>query len=145
MKVLLTGGAGFIGRPTARALHQAGAEVVVFDRAVDPADDILDFPRVLAAAYGCEAVVHLAAKVGLGVDLNDMDYYARSNDVGTAVVLRAAAVLGFGAWSTHPPWWFTVKAGTRVSGTDSSPRRRVLPPISTPATSTRAARDAAMN
>ena len=91
MKVLLTGGGGFIGRPTARALRQAGAEVVVFDRAVDPADDILDFPRVLAAAKGCVAVVHLAGKVGLGVDLNDMDDYARSNDLGTAVVLRAAA------------------------------------------------------
>ena len=91
MKVLLTGGAGFIGRPTTRALRQVGAEVVVFDRAVDPADDILDFSRVLAAANGCDAVVHLAAKVGLGIDLNDMDDYARSNDLGTAVGLRAAA------------------------------------------------------
>ena len=43
------------------------------------------------AARGCDAVVHLAAKVGLGVDLSDIDSYARHNDVGTAVVLRAAA------------------------------------------------------
>jgi dTDP-L-rhamnose 4-epimerase len=39
-------------------------------------------------------VVHLAAKVGLGVDLADIDDYARTNDVGTAVVLRAAAEAG---------------------------------------------------
>ena len=36
-------------------------------------------------------MVHLAAKVGLGVDLADIDDYAQHNDFGTAVVLRAAA------------------------------------------------------
>jgi dTDP-L-rhamnose 4-epimerase len=36
-------------------------------------------------------VVHLAAKVGLGVDLDEMEDYVSSNDLGTAVVLRAAA------------------------------------------------------
>src|SRR5215210_2301909 len=72
-------------------MRQAGADVVVFDRALDRNDDVADFSRVFAATTGCDAVVHLAAKVGLGVDLNDMDDYARSNDLGTAVVLRAAA------------------------------------------------------
>jgi nucleoside-diphosphate-sugar epimerase len=91
VKVLLTGGAGFIGQPTARALRQAGADVVVFDRVCDLHDDVTDFHRVLAVTTGCDAVVHLAAKVGLGVDLDDLDDYARSNALGTAVVLRAAA------------------------------------------------------
>ena len=94
MKVLLTGGAGFIGRPTACALSRAGAEVSVFDRALDPRDDITALDRVCAAVQGCQAVVHLAAKVGLGVDLDDMDDYVRTNDLGTAVVLRAAAAAG---------------------------------------------------
>jgi dTDP-L-rhamnose 4-epimerase len=91
MKVLLTGGAGFIGRPTARALCAAGAEVTVFDRAADPRDDVTDLDRVRAAVHGCDAVVHLAAKVGIGIGLEDMEDYVRSNDLGTAIVLRAAA------------------------------------------------------
>jgi len=91
VKVLLTGGAGFIGRPTARALCNAGADVMIYDRAADPRDDITDPDRVRAAVQGCDAVVHLAAKVGLGLGLADMDDYVRSNDLGTAIVLRASA------------------------------------------------------
>lgn len=94
MKVFLTGGAGFIGRPTAGALNRAGAEVSVFDRALDPRDDITGLDRMYAAVQGCHAVVHLAAKVGLGVDLYDMDDYVRTNDLGTAIVLQAAATAG---------------------------------------------------
>jgi dTDP-L-rhamnose 4-epimerase len=94
VKVLLTGGAGFIGWPTAEALRRAGADAMVFDRALDPRDDITDLDRVCAAVQGCQAIVHLAAKVGLGVDLDDMDDYVRTNDLGTAIVLRAAATGG---------------------------------------------------
>ncbi|HJV14441.1 MAG TPA: NAD-dependent epimerase/dehydratase family protein [Propionibacteriaceae bacterium] len=91
MKVLLTGGAGFIGRPTARALRRAGAEVSVFDLALNARDDITDLERVRAAVHSCDAVVHLAAKVGLGVNLDDINDYVQTNDLGTANVLRAAA------------------------------------------------------
>ena len=94
MKVLLTGGAGFIGAPVCAALREVGHDVVVFDRAADPRDDIADLTRVQDAMAGCRVVVHLAAKVGFGVDLRDLDDYARSNDLGTAVVLRAAAEAG---------------------------------------------------
>jgi dTDP-L-rhamnose 4-epimerase len=94
VKVLLTGGAGFIGWPTAEALRRAGVEVMVFDRALDPSDDITDLDRVCAAVQGFDAVVHMAAKVGLGLDLGDMDDYVRTNDLGTAIVLRAAATAG---------------------------------------------------
>lgn len=91
MKVLLTGGAGFIGQPTARALGRAGVDVTVFDRALDARDDVTDLERVRGALEGCHAVVHLAAKVGLGISLDDMDDYVRTNDLGAAIVLRAAA------------------------------------------------------
>lgn len=96
MKVLLTGAAGFIGRAVRVAAQAAGHEVVGFDRAFDPAEDITDLDRIRPAIHGCDAVVHLAAKVGLGVDLSDLDGYARDNDLGTAVVLRAAAETGIG-------------------------------------------------
>ncbi len=93
-RILLTGAAGFIGRAVAEQLSAAGADVVAYDRAMDPRDEITDLSRVRSAAAGTTAVVHLAAKVGLGVDLGDLDGYARDNDLGTAVVLRAAAEAG---------------------------------------------------
>ena len=91
MTILVTGGAGFIGRAVHDQLEAAGHAVRVFDRAVDIRDDILDHDRLRMAADGCEAVIHLAAKVGLGVDIFDIDEYALHNDVGTAMTLRVAA------------------------------------------------------
>jgi dTDP-L-rhamnose 4-epimerase len=94
VRVLLTGAAGFIGRAVEPALASAGSDVVGYDRARCAVDDVTDLDRVRPAAAGCDAVIHLAAKVGLGVDLGDIDDYVRSNDLGTAVVLRAAADAG---------------------------------------------------
>ncbi len=91
MKVLLTGGAGFIGRPVHDQLIAAGHVVHLFDRALDRRDDITDHDRLWAAARDCDAVIHLAAKVGLGIDIRDIDEYALHNDYGTAMVLRVAA------------------------------------------------------
>jgi dTDP-L-rhamnose 4-epimerase len=94
VKVLLTGGDGFIGRPVHDQLAAAGHSVRVYDRAIDRRDDIIDHDRLAAAASGCDAVIHLAAKVGLGVNIGDIDEYARHNDYGTAVLLRVAAEAG---------------------------------------------------
>ncbi|SDV02031.1 dTDP-L-rhamnose 4-epimerase [Microlunatus sagamiharensis] len=94
MRVLVTGGAGFIGRRVVLRLAEVGHAPVVFDRALDPADDVTDLARVRQALAGCDTVVHLAAKVGLGLDIDDIDDYVTQNDVGTAVVLRAAANAG---------------------------------------------------
>lgn len=94
MMLLLTGGAGFIGTIVQRRLIKEGARVRVFDIAQDRRDDVRDLDRVRGAIQGCDVLVHLAAKVGLGVDVSDLDDYARHNDLGTAVVLRAAAEAG---------------------------------------------------
>jgi dTDP-L-rhamnose 4-epimerase len=91
VRVLLTGGAGFIGRAVAAQFTAAGIETRLYDRSAAPRDDITDLDRVRAASRDCDVVVHLAAKVGLGVDISDLDDYARHNSLGTAVVLRAAA------------------------------------------------------
>ncbi|WP_375426111.1 NAD-dependent epimerase/dehydratase family protein [uncultured Friedmanniella sp.] len=91
MRVLVTGGAGFIGRHVVAKLAEQGDEPVVFDVAADVRDDVIDQARVAAALEGADGLVHLAAKVGLGQDIDDIDDYVRQNDLGTAVVLRAAA------------------------------------------------------
>lgn len=53
--------------------------------------DVRDASAVAHALQGIEAVVHLAAKVGLGVDVGDLPDYASSNDAGTAQLLAGMA------------------------------------------------------
>jgi dTDP-L-rhamnose 4-epimerase len=96
MRVVVTGSAGFIGRRVLDALAGKAHDVVGFDSRDDRRDDITDRRRCEQAFAGADVVVHLAAKVGLGVALSDMDDYARVNDLGTAVVLSAAAAAGVG-------------------------------------------------
>ncbi len=108
MRVLLTGGAGFIGRAVLTQLLEHDHEVRVLDslrpdvhgdvRPSLPAElvvaDVRDPEAVQRALDGVEGVCHLAAKVGLGVDVQDLPDYADSNDHGTAVVLAAMARVG---------------------------------------------------
>lgn len=89
MRVLVTGGRGFIGGHIVQALHAAGHEAVTLDL-VDGAD-VRDQRVVDAALGGVDAVCHQAAKVGLGVSTDDLPDYASHNDVGTAVLLAAMA------------------------------------------------------
>ena len=51
--------------------------------------DVRDAALVDRSLVGIDAVVHLAAKVGLGVDIGDAPDYVSSNDYGTAEVLAA--------------------------------------------------------
>ncbi|WP_252374924.1 MULTISPECIES: NAD-dependent epimerase/dehydratase family protein [unclassified Nonomuraea] len=92
--VLVTGAAGFIGGHVAEALEAAGHHVVPLDlrRGGDVRDpDLLG--RLLA---GADAVVHQAARVGLGVNVADMPGYASVNVYGTAVLLAAMAARDVG-------------------------------------------------
>lgn len=97
MKVLVTGGAGFIGRHIVDLLLDRGADVRVVDLKSDGVDpraeltvgDIRDKAVTRHAVDGVDAVCHQAAMVGLGVDFGDVGSYVAHNDVGTAAVLQA--------------------------------------------------------
>jgi dTDP-L-rhamnose 4-epimerase len=107
MRVLVTGGAGFIGSHVVDLLlaDHPDVEVVVVD-SLDPSAHAgrpdylrpaatyhwgdLRNPAVAAAAVdGVDAVFHQAARVGLGVDFDDVDSYVGNNDLGTANLLKA--------------------------------------------------------
>jgi dTDP-L-rhamnose 4-epimerase len=110
MKTLVTGGAGFIGQHVVHELLARGHDVRVLDslradvhadrRWTPPAgvelqvDDVRTASAVDRALAGVDAVIHLAAKVGLGVDVGDLPDYASSNDVGTAELLAGMARAG---------------------------------------------------
>ncbi len=96
MKVLVTGGSGFIGSRIVRRLLDGGATVRVLD--VEPATDdraeslvgnVADPRMACIAVSGVDAVCHQAARVGLGVDFGDVRDYVMTNDMGTAVLLDA--------------------------------------------------------
>ncbi|MEV5150681.1 NAD-dependent epimerase/dehydratase family protein [Streptomyces werraensis] len=94
MRVLVTGGAGFIGSHVVTALRTRGHEPVVFDVRADPAADVRAPDAVRAALDGVDAVCHQAAMVGLGTGFADAPEYVSRNDLGTAVLLAATADAG---------------------------------------------------
>ncbi|RSN82506.1 NAD-dependent dehydratase [Streptomyces sp. WAC 05379] len=94
MRVLVTGGAGFIGSHVVEALAARGHEPVVYDVRTDPASDVRDTDAVRRALTGVDAVCHQAAMVGLGTGIADAVEYVSRNDLGTAALLTAMADTG---------------------------------------------------
>ena len=108
-RVLVTGGAGFIGGHLCHALVAGGAEVRVLDdlstgriaalprEAVLIEGDVSDETTVHCALRGCSHVFHLAALVSVPLSIEQPARCFRVNLTGTAVVLRAAVREGVGS------------------------------------------------
>jgi len=106
MRVMITGGTGFIGYHTARALLEAGHEVSLLVRSVDKmqelfgsgtiqhftAGDIVEADRVREAMDGCDAVIHVAALVS--THARDAERVYETNLSGTKNVIGSAVDLG---------------------------------------------------
>src|SRR4029453_4849230 len=108
MKVLITGGAGFIGSHLADRLLREGHEVRALDN-LDPqvhstgqppdylndevelqTGDVRDREAGRRALDGADAVVHFAAAVGVGQSMYEIERYTSINAIGAAVVLEEA-------------------------------------------------------
>ncbi len=107
MKVLVTGGGGFIGSHLVDKLMAEGTDVVVLDnlfrgKKANLSDhfsserftfiqgDIRDFHTCKDAVKGCDYVYHLAAQSNVMGAVKDLDYSFNTNVVGTYNVLKAA-------------------------------------------------------
>jgi dTDP-L-rhamnose 4-epimerase len=108
MRILITGGAGFIGSTVARALAPLADEVVLLDSLhPDVHGDNPDFPeiprtrfihedvtsshtwRTVLAEFTPTTVIHLAAETGTGSSLSQATRHGHVNVVGTTTMLDA--------------------------------------------------------
>jgi UDP-glucose-4-epimerase GalE len=103
-RVLVTGGAGYIGSHAAKALSRAGYDVVVYDNLLAGhraaarygefvQGDVTDVAAVRQALrhYGISAVMHFAALLDVGESVRDPIGYYRTNVGGALSVLEAMA------------------------------------------------------
>ncbi|WP_285506834.1 NAD-dependent epimerase/dehydratase family protein [Actinokineospora sp. NBRC 105648] len=106
MRVLITGGAGFVGSHVADLMADRGHQVTLLDNLLDKAHghadpppwtrehdlvlgDVRDADLLTGLLRDTDVVCHQAAVVGHGLDPSDAPEYASHNDFGTAVLLAA--------------------------------------------------------
>jgi 2-alkyl-3-oxoalkanoate reductase len=136
VKVLVTGGAGFLGQHLVAALHERGDTVRVLDRPSPHTDrltrqgaafypgDIRQPSSLTAPMHGADAVIHLAAMSAVWASMAD---YRAVNVTGTENVCRAALAAGVGRL-VHVSSWTVYGMGTRRPARED----QALTPLSEP-------------
>jgi UDP-glucose 4-epimerase len=106
MKILVVGGAGYIGSHVAREFLDSGHEVTIFDNLSTGSrenlfreerfikGDILDYRSILKAMKGHDAAVHLAAAKAAGESMQKPEKYSLQNISGTVNIVNAAVEAG---------------------------------------------------
>jgi dTDP-L-rhamnose 4-epimerase len=171
-RVLITGGAGFIGSHVADELLRHGYEVRALDALLpqvhggensrpaylDPeveliVGDVRDVNAVRGALKGVSAVVHLAAKVGVGQSMYELTDYTSTNNQGTACLLEALVkrrvekLIVASSMSIYGEGMYQDSQGRLVAGTErpllqlrtrnwelQTPEGEILSPVPTPET-----------
>ena len=122
MKVLVTGGGGFLGSAVCRLLQANGHDVSSLARSHYPAlaalgikqvqGDVSTLDVVLGASKGCDAIIHTAALAGIWGHFED---FSRTNIGGTLAVLAACELNGIGklVYTSTPS---VVHSGTDIEG-----------------------------
>ena len=102
-KVLVTGGAGFIGTELVQQLHNKGYEITILDKQEKPIGldhvkyiqgDLSSPARCVMACAGQDYVIHLAAKARIPESFINPDAYFDANVTGTRNILTAASAVG---------------------------------------------------
>jgi dTDP-L-rhamnose 4-epimerase len=105
-RILITGGAGFVGSHLADALLEQGHEVRVFDNLTAQVHqhglpeylpgqvhfiegDLRDFDAVRDAIRDIDVIFHFGAAVGVGQSMYEIAHYMGANTIGTANLLQA--------------------------------------------------------
>lgn len=106
MKILITGGAGYIGSVTTRVLREAGHEVLVLDNLSEGHKDVVpdgasffnvdetDIVKALRGNTDVDAVIHLAAFIAAGESMVKPEKYWQNNTIGTLKLLDGLRELG---------------------------------------------------
>jgi dTDP-L-rhamnose 4-epimerase len=163
-QILITGGAGFIGSHLADELLQAGYRVRALDSLVEQvhgesqrpdyladeieliAGDVRNPEVVRGALEGVDAVVHLAARVGVAQSMYEPAEYASANTAGTGVLLEqllehpvrklvvasSMSIYGEGAYEPAPATERTREQLERGEWDSRGPNGEQLTPVATP-------------
>lgn len=124
MRILVTGGTGYIGSHTCVELARRGHEICIVDNLSNSSERVLDHLAHLIGArpaFHCmdvrapelaelmqreriEAVIHFAALKAVGESVREPLRYFNNNVTGTLALLRAMRTAGWPTWcSVRPP------------------------------------------